>query len=255
MDEVLIARIVARVLALLNGHQNGQPPAQPVLMLFSGASTGQQAGLEALQMLAGAGHDVTVGISFAAGNLLAQERLHQAGASRVIGPGTWVDAPALVRQSQLVLVPTLSMNFAGRLALGLLDDLLATLVMGALLAGKPVVAVRDGADPDGAGGQVFGGGRAAPALRKRLSGNLQTLASYGLELVPQEEFLAAVRRHLGSQAVAPAPAQPALTHAIITQADLAGLDRNGLLHVPAGSRLTPLARDAAVSLGLQIIYD
>jgi hypothetical protein len=255
VDEALIARIVARVMTLLSARQESVP-GRHVLALFSGASAGQKAGLESIHALAGAGHDVTAVVSFAAGNLLPQERLHSAGVRRLIGPGTWVDAPGLVGESDLVMVPTLSMNLAGRLALGLLDDLLATLIMGALLGGKPVVAVRDGADPDGAGGQVFGAGRAAPALRARLSGNLKTLASYGIELVPQEELLAAVQLHLGGRApAAVAPMAPKVTPAVITQADLSNLERNGVVHVPPGSRLTPLAHDSIASLGLQIVYD
>jgi ethanolamine utilization cobalamin adenosyltransferase len=42
---------------------------------------------------------------------------------------------------------------------------------------------------------------------------------------------------------------------VITQADIAALDRNGVLHVPAGSRLTPLARDSAATLGIEIVFD
>jgi hypothetical protein len=255
VDEALIARIVARVLSLLD-TQPAPAPGRHILALFSGASSGQQAGLEAIQVLAKDGHEITAVVSFSAGNMLAQERLHSAGISRLIGPGTWVNAPGMVYESDVVMIPTLSMNLAGRLALGLFDDLLATLIQGSLLAGKPVVAVRDGADPDGAGGQVFGAGHAAATLRARLSGNLKTLTSYGMELVPQEEFLAAVQRHVGRQAPAPNHSmQPKSAPAVITQADLQNLECNGVVHVPLGSRLTPLAHDAIASSGLQIVYD
>ena len=74
VDEALIARIVARVLGMLNGHQDGTS-ARRVLTLFSGASAGQKIGLEGIQWLAGAGHDVTAVISFAAGSMMPQGEL------------------------------------------------------------------------------------------------------------------------------------------------------------------------------------
>lgn len=62
MDEALIARIVARVLSLLNA-QPDVVPGRKVLALFSGASSGQQAGLEAIRALAKDGHDGARGSS------------------------------------------------------------------------------------------------------------------------------------------------------------------------------------------------
>ena len=41
--------------------------------------------------------------------------MRQAGASKVVGAGEWVDTPALVKRSDLMLVPTMSMNLAARL--------------------------------------------------------------------------------------------------------------------------------------------
>lgn len=262
MDEDLVARIVARVVALLDGQQSGLP-ARRVLVLFSGATCGIQAGLEAIGRMGRAGHHVTVVLSPAAGALTGEDRVRAAGAQQVIGPGVWADAPGLVRASDLVLLPTLSMNLAARLALGLLDSLVSTLAIGALLAGKPVIAVRDGADPEGAAGRIFGA-HGAPALRARLQGNLKTLAAYGIELVSESDFLAAVERHLVAPGKVPATATRSgngscsgmITQTgIVTQTDLAAIEPGGILHLSPGSRLTPLAFDHARRLGIQIVSD
>jgi len=259
VDEALIAQIVARVLAVLLNSERVGPPPRRVLVLFSGATCGIEAGLEVIGRLARDGHHVNVVLSPAAANLTGEERVRAAGAHDVIGPGVWADAPGLVRGADLVLLPTLSMNLASRLALGLLDTLVSTLATGALLAGKPVVALRDGADPDGAGGSVFGAnGAAAPALRARLRGNLKTLATYGMELVSEGEFLAVVERHLGeAHKVPPAmiPTEDRHRATVITQADLASIEPGGVLRVSAGSRFTPLAHDTVTRLGIQIVSD
>ncbi len=271
VDEQLLAQIVARVLALLR--------AQPVLrrkrilVLFGGASAGWQAGLDAIAMLAHDGHSVTAVLTSSAVSILGEGKIREAGAGQVILPGVFADAPALVKEHDVVLIPTLSMNLAAKLALGLFDSLLTTLALGALLAGKPVVAVRDGADPDGCGGRVWGATGAAATLRARLSANLKTIESYGIRLVPVDEFVASVQQHLSAsttlsaQASAPAGSRalggvggtplvgPVVAAAVITQADIAHLQEGGLLRIPNGSRLTPLAQETANRLRLEVVCD
>ncbi len=274
MDEVLLARIVVQVLAMLNIPPFAQPPKH-VLILLSGASSGVAAGRDAVSRLARAGHTVTVVLTPSALALLGEDRVRAAGAHEVILPTTWADAPGLVQQADLVLVPMLSMNTAARLALGLLDNLVSTLVVGALLAGKPVIAIRDGADPDGNAGRVFGATGAAPALRARLQANLTALASYGVELVSEDEFAAAIDRHLAAVQKLPAPAVPGSNGAgppalaarpsppaatrngagWITEADLLTMAPGSALQLSPGGRLTPLARETAARLGIRVVHE
>ena len=260
MDEQLLVQMVVRVLAMLKAQ-----PAfsrKRVLVLFAGASAGWQAGLDAIAMLARGGHAVTAVLTSSAASILGEGKIREAGASQVILPGVFADAPALVREHDLVLIPTLSMNLAAKLALGLFDSLPATLALGALLAGKPVLAVRDGADPDGCGGRVWGATGAAATLRARLSANLKALESYGVRLAAGDEFVSAVQQCLSAstmpvaQTSAPAPSSgPAVAAAVITQADIAHLPEGGLLRIPKGSRLTPLAQETANRLRLEVVCD
>jgi hypothetical protein len=259
-DDALIDKIVARVMALMSGEPVEVAPRH-VLMLFSGASTGFVAGMEAIRRLAGSPHTLTVVLSPAASHIVTEAQARKAGAAAVIGPGQWADAPALVHEADLVLIPTLSMSVAARLALGLMDSLVATLTLGALLAGKPVVAIRDGAEPGGRGGEVFGAvdGAAAP-LRAKLEGHLAAVESFGVELVREPDFLVTVeRRLLTGAARRPAPAAldaprpPAAERAaFITEADLIGLAPGSTLRLAPGSRLTPQAQDTARRLRLAL---
>lgn len=256
MDEKTLVQLVIQVLAALQA----QPRRKQVLVLFSGASAGQHEGLEAVSMLSQAGHSVTAVFTQAAALMIGEDKVKQKGASEVIPPGKWVDSPALVRAADLVLVPTLSMNQATAMASGAFDSLISTLALGALLAGKTVIAIRDGADPEGAGGKVWGAGTAAATLRARLSGNLKALESYGMVLVHGEEFLATVQQRLANAApvqTSRAPLAPAVqvTATVITQADIAHLAEGSLLRVPKGSRLTPLAQESAGRLQLDVVYE
>lgn len=277
IDERFVDKIVARVLALLNGEPIDSSPRR-VMMLFSGASTGFVVGTEAIRRLVDSGHNLTVLLTPSAVQIITEAKIRQAGATEIILPGTWVNAPGLVKQSELVLVPTLSMNLAARLALGLMDSLISTLVIGSLLAGKPVVAVQDGADPNGNAGLVFGaGGKAAPALRAKLAGHLNTLTSYGIELVNEEDFLMTVERRLltgavvqpsngsrkpqsgfgrssGARAGETVPGGNGQTN-FVTEAELLTCPPGSVLRLASGSRLTPLAHDTAKRLNLQLLFE
>jgi hypothetical protein len=255
-DQALIDKIVARVLALLAGSEVNTS-RRSVLLLFSGASTGYVVGMEAIRRLVNGGHALTVALSPAAFHIITPEHVRAAGAGQIILPGEWADAPGLVKQSDLVLIPTLSMNLAARLALGLMDSLVTTLALGALLAGKAVVAIRDGADPNGNAGLVFGAASgAAPRLRATLAGHLSTLSEYGLELVAEADFLLTLEQRL----LAPAGATHAAALAaapgkagFVTAADLHALPVGETVRLAPGSRLTPQAQDVARRLNLRLL--
>jgi hypothetical protein len=203
--------------------------------------------MEAIRRLADSKHQLTVVLTPAAGQIITEAQVRKAGASQIIAPGEWVNTPGLVKETDLVLIPTLSMNLAARLALGLMDSPISTLVIGALLAGKRVIAVKDGADPNGKGGLVFGAAAgAAPVLRDKLAGHLTTLASYGLELASESEFLFTVERRLLSLETVPpglsSPHSGALRAASVGVGS-AGIERNGVGpngHMPSSFGLEAL---------------
>ena len=101
VEQALIDRIVARVLALLNGDAVDTSPRN-VLMLFSGASTGFVVGMEAIRRLTSADHDLTVVMTPAAYQIITPEQVKRAGAARIVGPGEWTDAPGLVKHTCLL---------------------------------------------------------------------------------------------------------------------------------------------------------
>lgn len=261
MDTTVIDTIVGRVIERLAERRIASAPSCRVLMLFSGASTGYVAGLKAIRMLSGAGHPLHVVLSASALHVIGEDNLRKAGAAKLSSPDVWLDAPKTIRESDVVLVPTLSMNTAAHLALGLMDSLLTTLILGARLAGKPVVAVADGADPNGNGGRVFSADNAgAPVLRAALAEHLTTLKSFGIQLVGDDQFLWATAQAVGSAALAKADpevsdakstssiAQPlavATLHlsGLVTASDLSGLTRGAAVRLAAGARLTPLAQE------------
>ncbi len=112
MEQALIEEIVAKVVALVRAKMIAGVPKKRVLMLFSGASTGYVVGMDTIRMLTQANHDLTVFMTASAVHVVGEENVLQAGAKEIITPKQWVNTPGLVRETDLVLVPTLSMNTA-----------------------------------------------------------------------------------------------------------------------------------------------
>jgi hypothetical protein len=264
VEQAQIDKIVAKVVARLQERMFADLPRQQVLILFSGASTGYLAGMDLIRMLAQAGHGLTVFMTASAMHVIGEENVRKAGAQEIFGPDQWVPTPALIRAIDLVVVPTLSMNTAGRLALGLMDSLFSTLVLGALLADKPVIAVCDGADPYGKGGEVFSEqADSAPALRAHMAGNLSTLIDYGINLVPADKFVASVIREMrGDMADPVAAVAPQVQYPggngrskFLTVTDLNMVRPGSTLRLPVHSRLTPLAQDYARQQNLNLVFE
>jgi hypothetical protein len=266
-QQLFIDELVAKVVALVQARLIAAAPKQRVLMLFSGASTGYVVGMDLIRMLSQADHNLTVFMTASALHVVGEDNVKQAGSAEIITPKQWVNTPSLVREADLVLIPTLSMNTASRLALGLMDSLFSTLALGALLANKPVVAVRDGADPYGQGGLIFSDAPiGAIALRDRMVESLVTLSSYGIQMVAEDAFVATVIQQMLADgqdsaetildsSVRAAPIYRINTQTtILTAADLMNHQPGTILHIPAGTRLTPLAQDSARSRRLQLQY-
>jgi len=263
LDQAMLDQIVAKVVALVRTRLATAVPPQRVLLLFSGASTGYVAGMETIRLLTAANHDLTVIMTASALHVVGEDNVRQAGACHIVGPDEWVDTPGLVREIDMLLVPTLSMSTSARLALGMMDSLFSTLILGALLNNKPVIAVCDGADPYGKGGLIFSDTfEGAPALRQKLSDYLGTLIEFGINLVRADGFITAVinQLHCTAQADPELPAAvPLLTEngrfpTMLTAADLSTHPSGSHLHLPAATRLTPLAQDIVRQRNLRLQY-
>jgi hypothetical protein len=272
MDEAVVETIIARVMTLLNGEPIGPSPRR-VIMLFSGAMSGFAAGEQTIKRLVGSRHRLRVMLTPAAKHLFTEKPIREAGAADIIDDNPWLDVPALIQQTDLVLVPTLTMNLAARLALGIMDTAATTLVLGALLAGKQVIGIRNGADPSGKRGEALGARReAAPVLWAVLERHLATLASFGMELVDKDEFLLTVERALihGAKEIIVHEVDPAAAEVrspvvvdpgagaprlgFVTENELLTLKPESVLRLARGRRLTAQAQDTARRLELRLEY-
>ncbi|SHI77559.1 hypothetical protein [Desulfofundulus thermosubterraneus] len=287
--EELVNRIVEEVLRRLN---RAQVPASPppghrrILVVVTGGTIGARAALEELARLKkerGVGLEYFILFSRSAAAIHDPEkwgRELQVVDVLIEGENSRGRGTEVLKLCDLVVVPVLTRATAARLASLLLDSAAAEVLVDALMRGLPVVAASDAADPTSEGFARLGMNRGRPALVQALKDNLEIIAGYGVTLVPARELGSVVAEMIGRRADSgtapqplvrsknvpkspyqlpavlssvPAVEQRSERRMVITRAELAALVNNkGVVRIPRGALVTPLAWDVIRDAGWQV---
>lgn len=230
-------------------------PHKKVLAIFTGGTIGLEQGLLELQKLQALSIEVNVVLSMAAEQVIGSKRIIEELGSNINLVTAHSPYPGkLLRESDLVLVPVLTQNTAAKLAYTLSDTLPSTLIMQALMLGKPVLAAMNAADPQD-GWRIKGNmGKGSPTFSEALRQNLKKIEGFGIELV-KVEGLAAGGQKMLQQLVKEAPQAPAGKKGLMDAEGIKAAAGNGQssITIPKGMIITPLARDVAREYGITII--
>lgn len=262
--EKLVELVTAEVLRRLQQPQGQQalPAAaspQQALVIFTGGSIGLEPGLEELQTLQSQGIAYTVVLSKAAETIVGESWIKEKLGNDI--PVVTASSPypgKYLRQADIVLVPVLTQNTAAKLAHTLADTLVTTLILQALMLGKPVIAAKNAADPQDGWRIQKSMNQMSPALYAALENNLKKIESYGITLTPVAQLAAAAQQLLGKSAAAvtaavlPAAKKQVLDAAFFRQAANSGTTA---VRVARGSIITPLARDVAGECHIELIWE
>ena len=159
----------------------------------------------------------------------------------------------VLQKADILVLPTLCFKVAAKVARLTFDTESSSLVMSALMQGKPVVATRDGF--------LFLETLTNEALKKEVQSVLDKLESFGMILCATEDLYDTVKKVTGKKADsaepgnAPSPADiSAPAPSLITAKEIqAAVDANQTVVLMApGGIVTPLARDQAKEYGLKI---
>ena len=259
-NEKLVQLVTAEVLRQLGQvplaiQDKAIQPPQKALAIFTGGTIGLEQSLGELLKLQALNIELTVVLSAAAKEIVGIKRIKDCLGSDTSVITTQSSYPGkLLREADIVLVPVLTQNTAAKLAYTLSDTLATTLIMQALMLGKPVLAAINAADPQDSWRVKGNMGKCPPGLLQALRENLRKVEGYGIRLVQVEDLAA------GSQKVMDCRVKTSLS---IPQAKKSVLDAaaikvaagNGLksITVAQGTIITPLARDVARDYGLEIV--
>ncbi|MEI2387196.1 hypothetical protein [Breoghania sp. JC706] len=214
LDRALLDLLSDRIVAALKAR------ARSALVLFSETDLGLEPAVRALASLVGAGWSLEIRRSPGACDVVSSDSLASMGGSALVpflhpmeNENRTVDA--ILARHAVVVVPTLSLPLAARVALGLADDEISALLAGALERGQRVVAARDGCCP-AARDRNARGLTGTAAYREMMANHLGRLESYGVEFSWAAKLEGAVEAQ-ASGMPAPHPVQ-ALAHQIIVPA-------------------------------------
>ena len=173
LDRILLDLLSDRIIARMRGRVQAKP--RSALVLFAETDFGLEAALGQLQQLRDAGWAFETVIAPEA-RFLLKDRLASLGAVEAEGK-----AGDLLGRHTTILVPTLSISLAAKMALGIADDPLSEILQGGLERDVRIIAARDGVCPNGRDRRARGLLPNA-AYQATMSGHLQRLMDYGIEL-------------------------------------------------------------------------
>ncbi|HML34530.1 MULTISPECIES: flavoprotein [Sporomusa] len=263
-NEKLVELITAEVLRRL-GRETSRIPAKPAepaykaLAIFTGGTIGLEVSLEELKKLQARGIEITVVLSQAAETIIGENWIKEKLGSRIQLVTTQSPYPGKhLRAADVVLVPVLTQNTAARLAHTLSDTMVCTVLLQALMLGKPVIAASNAADPADNWRMQKNMANAAPALREALAANLKKIETFGIRLIPVERLAAAAKEVLNREALPVLPGiavKPAKKQILDAEAvNRAVRSGHKTITVVQGTIITPLACDIARESGLHIVY-
>lgn len=261
--DALVKLITGEVLKRLRQAQPlpGTPASvgktHKVLAVFTGGTIGLEQALKELGKVQSLGSQITVVLSRAAEQIVGAARIREElGGNISIVTAESPYPGAVLREADLVMAPVLTQNTAAKLAHTFADSLPATLILQALMLGKPVIAAANAADPQDdrrAGIQMT---NAAPALMQALRDNLQKVSGYGIKLVDVSclaEMAGKIFCPVVKQEKAPAVfvKKAVLDAAAVKSAAMSGVKT---LTIEPGTLVTPLAMDVAGEYAVELIY-
>ncbi|MDR3560363.1 MAG: flavoprotein [Negativicutes bacterium] len=260
-QENLVDLITREVLRQLNRDGSGNLPGEPVpkvLALFTGGTIGLEPGLAALAELRSHPAEVAAVLSAAAEKVIGAGRIRECLGEDIPLVTSQDPYPGkLLRTADVVVVPVLTQNSAAKLAHAFSDTLVTTLVLQALMLGKPVVMAVNAADPRDGWRTGAGMGHAPAGLARALQENLRKIEGYGVRLVDVNLLAKESRRFFGRE-LTPQPTAAAATAKVLIDAaavKAAQIGGSRRLSVPPKAIVTALAADTARELGIELVRE
>ncbi len=157
-------------------------------VLFTGALIGYTDAVASLKELKEDGWRLTVVLSKSADEVLTADRIKKdIDPDAIYVEGAPVNGRQIVDDSQIVIVPALTINTAAKLANCISDNLITNMITRALHKGIKVVAAVDGCCPDNSVRQSIGFD-VTEAYKTKLRNNLVDLVTYGIVLTTDADL-------------------------------------------------------------------
>ena len=254
--DILIQKIVDEVVRRIKN----QP--KRALVVFSGAAIGFAEAMDSLKKLRDDGWQLKAFLSDEAMHVLTPSYIQETlGLDVIYNSESKVPQRELYGEVDQIILASTTVNTAAKIAHGICDNEMLTIINHGLMAGTPCICAIDGACPDNKVRAQLGMGNSPEGYRKLLRSNLRALKDFGIKLVSAAELydgctgktLEAKMQETQSESADPfAPDDGMIAKKIISRGDVL-LHRNSkVIRVPQGAIVTEYAREAINSLGLRL---
>ena len=259
-------------------------------VLFSGALIGYKDAVTSLNELKKDGWTLTAVLSKAAGEVITEERIkNDIDPDAIYVEGAPVNGRQIVDDSQFVIIPSLTINTAAKVANCISDNLLTNMISRAMATGKPIVAAIDGCCcPDNKVREQLGF-KVTEAYKAKMRHNLEDMLAYGITLTTDYSLCSKVNEVFSAKVSLPAldnskpapkkdrivstkmepavqsvsqpvkkvetPSSVKLDKKVIGRVDIAKNARFKTIVVRQDALVTGLAKDEALNRGITIVKE
>ncbi len=190
IQNALIEYIVNKVIEKLEQRQ------KTALVLFTGASIGFRQAIESLNKLQQNGWQFKVVISKAAEDVLTEDLIKKSlNIESVIKEDDKPDIKELLDQNNLIIIPSLTINTASKIANCISDTLITNIVSKAMMSGKKIITSLNACCIENEERKSIYGDNVSLAYKNKLKNNLETIKSYEIELTTSENLFYKVEKY------------------------------------------------------------
>ncbi|RKQ29249.1 flavoprotein [Oceanobacillus halophilus] len=254
-DDV-INLIVDRVLAKLQEREH------QALVVFTGGAIGFHESMEQLKKLQKNGWKLKVVLSSSAEHIVTKELIQKELSIKTV----YVESENkgiqfLSQDSSILLIPTLTMNTAAKVALGISDSLATNIISKFLMEGLPIIAAEDACTPEHPFRLKAGRKMPSSSYINMYDEYLTRLEDFGIKLVGAEHIQKSVihyqQTRFYEKQVKSTTNQTVINtdkKQVITRQDVMRARENGgVLTIHSNTIVTPLAIETANSAGVKIV--
>lgn len=229
-----------------------------VTVILTGSDIALDSTIKNLKYLKEKGFYITVVLTKAAEILISKEAIEkELDPNRIVSGDGFDEAKGLITNTDYCILPNLTQNTLAKVAVGIQDDLAATLIWQFLLAGVKTIVNTD---------SIFHGWFSIdmnPIMKKVMENHLVTIESYGASLVEDHKYLDYIdveyeeSKKGESEKTEKSASQTLDSKAskLVTESTIRGLSANiKELVIEKGMIITPLAKDAAKIKGVNLIF-
>ena len=239
----LVRRTILEILAKEPGIAlAGSSPGRRALVLFTGAWLGFDESVRHLERLRDGGVHLDIVQT-------ESSRLHL-DQTKILALGPEVTSN-LVSTHPMLIVPTLTVNCAAKVAHGMADNLATNLIHEFILLNRPIVAVRTAACPDDPQKQEWFPA-IPPAFAHVLRQNLAALQTFGVRLTSVDGLAEGVLEAWRELEGRPADGDDAMLPDLVSFDVLQTVPDGTVLKVAPKALVTALAKDEAAARGIRI---